>query len=76
MDILPQTDQKPCPEYSLTVAGKLCTPQDVLADQIPCDVRISPGDSIVFFNSGAYGLTASPVHFLSHDKPAEIFYEA
>ncbi|MGC9329398.1 MAG: pyridoxal-dependent decarboxylase, exosortase A system-associated, partial [Candidatus Hinthialibacter sp.] len=76
MDILPRKEREQCPEYSLTVAGKLCTPQDVLADQISCNVPISPGDSIVFFNSGAYGLTASPIHFLSHDKPAEVFYDA
>jgi diaminopimelate decarboxylase len=30
------------------------------------------GDLIVVFQSGAYGLTASPTAFLSHPLPAEI----
>jgi diaminopimelate decarboxylase len=31
-----------------------------------------PGDLVVVFQSGAYGLTASPLGFLSHPTPAEI----
>jgi diaminopimelate decarboxylase len=34
------------------------------------DARI--GDSIVLFQAGAYGLTASPTAFLSHPQPAEV----
>jgi diaminopimelate decarboxylase len=30
------------------------------------------GDFVVVFQSGAYGLTASPTAFLSHPAPAEI----
>jgi diaminopimelate decarboxylase len=30
------------------------------------------GDLIVVFQSGAYGLTASPIAFLSHPAPVEI----
>ena len=30
------------------------------------------GDLIVVFQSGAYGLTASPTAFLSHPAPAEV----
>jgi diaminopimelate decarboxylase len=30
------------------------------------------GDLVVIFQSGAYGLTASPVMFLGHPVPAEI----
>jgi diaminopimelate decarboxylase len=30
------------------------------------------GDLIVVFQSGAYGLTASPINFLSHPPPQEI----
>ncbi len=34
--------------------------------------RAEPGDLIAVFQSGAYGLTASPLGFLSHPPPAEI----
>jgi diaminopimelate decarboxylase len=30
------------------------------------------GDLVVVLQSGAYGLTASPLRFLSHEAPAEI----
>jgi diaminopimelate decarboxylase len=30
------------------------------------------GDLVAVFQSGAYGLTASPTAFLSHPAPAEI----
>jgi diaminopimelate decarboxylase len=32
----------------------------------------APGDLIVVFQSGAYGLTASPLDFLYHPHPGEI----
>ena len=54
-----------------SVVGPLCTPLDVLADKMelaPADV----GDLIVVFQCGAYGLTASPLRFLSHPEPMEI----
>ncbi len=54
-----------------SVVGPLCTPLDLLNDknELACaDV----GDLIVVFQSGAYGLTASPTAFLSHPLPAEI----
>ena len=54
-----------------SVVGPLCTPLDVLADRMelaPADV----GDLIVVFQCGAYGLTASPLRFLSHPEPMEI----
>ena len=54
------------------IAGCLCTPQDVLASDYRCERPIHVGDRIVFFNSGAYGVTASPVNFLGHEPPAEI----
>ncbi|WP_117212770.1 type III PLP-dependent enzyme [Allorhizocola rhizosphaerae] len=54
------------------VTGPLCTPNDTLgkAVELPADVR--PGDVIGVERSGAYGPTASPVHFLSHGYPAEV----
>jgi diaminopimelate decarboxylase len=32
----------------------------------------SVGDLVVVYQSGAYGLTASPLAFLSHPEPAEM----
>jgi diaminopimelate decarboxylase len=54
-----------------TVVGCLCTPLDLLGDDVTlADARI--GDSIVLFQAGAYGLTASPTAFLGHSQPAEV----
>ena len=54
-----------------SVVGCLCTPLDLLADkaQLP---EGEIGDLVVLFQSGAYGLTASPTAFLSHPAPAEV----
>jgi diaminopimelate decarboxylase len=53
-----------------SVVGPLCTPLDVLADKMSLS-RADVGDLIVVFQSGAYGLTASPLGFLSHPEPLE-----
>lgn len=56
---------------TVTVVGSLCTPLDVLADNVRLpEARI--GDFVVIFHAGAYGLTASPVGFLSHPVPPEV----
>ncbi|MDT3680108.1 MAG: pyridoxal-dependent decarboxylase, exosortase A system-associated [Burkholderiaceae bacterium] len=54
-----------------SVVGPLCTPLDLLADRMEL-ARAEPGDLIAVFQSGAYGLTASPQAFLSHPAPAEL----
>ena len=54
-----------------SVVGPLCTPLDLLADQMDLAVA-GPGDLVVVFQSGAYGATASPHGFLSHAGPVEI----
>ena len=54
-----------------SVVGPLCTPLDLLADNIEL-AKAGEGDLIVVFQSGAYGLSASPTAFLSHPAPAEI----
>ncbi len=54
-----------------SVVGPLCTPLDLLADRMDL-ARAEVGDLIVVLQSGAYGLTASPLGFLSHPPPAEI----
>lgn len=54
-----------------SVVGPLCTPLDLLADRMEMS-RAETGDLIVVFQSGAYGLTASPTAFLSHPAPLEV----
>jgi diaminopimelate decarboxylase len=56
---------------SVSVVGPLCTPLDLLADNMEM-AKADVGDLIAVFQSGAYGLTASPMRFLSHPAPAEI----
>lgn len=55
----------------VTVVGPLCTPLDVLADRLEL-ARAEVGDLVVVFQSGAYGLTASPTAFLGHPAPVEV----
>jgi diaminopimelate decarboxylase len=38
---------------------------------LACDVR--EGDLVVWWNQGAYGLTAAPTAFLSFPPPTEVF---
>ena len=53
-----------------SVVGPLCTPLDLLADRMEL-AKAEVGDLIVVFQSGAYGLSASPAGFLSHPPCAE-----
>ncbi|MFZ1828752.1 MAG: pyridoxal-dependent decarboxylase, exosortase A system-associated [Candidatus Competibacteraceae bacterium] len=55
----------------VSVVGPLCTPLDLLADRMEL-AKAAVGDLIVVFQSGAYGLTASPARFLSHPGCAEV----
>jgi diaminopimelate decarboxylase len=54
-----------------SVVGPLCTPLDLLADRMDLAVA-REGDLVVVFQSGAYGLSASPTGFLSHALPLEV----
>ncbi len=56
---------------SVSVVGPLCTPLDLLADEVEM-AKADVGDLIVVFQSGAYGLTASPTAFLNHPAPVEV----
>jgi diaminopimelate decarboxylase len=59
-------------DETVDVVGPLCTPLDTLAR----DVRLPPadvGDLLGVFQSGAYARTASPMGFLSHPTPPEVF---
>jgi len=55
----------------VSVVGPLCTPLDLLADRMEMS-RAEVDDLIVVFQSGAYGLTASPTAFLGHPPPMEV----
>lgn len=55
-----------------TVSGSLCISDDILANDIELNSSVSEGDIFLFFNSGAYAFSASPLYFLSHPLPDEI----
>jgi diaminopimelate decarboxylase len=54
-----------------SVVGPLCTPLDVLAERMEL-ARAGVGDLVAVFQSGAYGLSASPTAFLGHPAPLEV----
>jgi diaminopimelate decarboxylase len=53
-----------------SVVGPLCTPLDLLADQMDL-AQADVGDLVVVLQSGAYGISASPAGFLSHPSAFE-----
>ncbi|MCI0653151.1 MAG: pyridoxal-dependent decarboxylase, exosortase A system-associated [Methylococcaceae bacterium] len=59
------------PREIANVVGPLCTPLDILASKMDM-ARADIGDLVVVFQSGAYGLTASPSAFLSQPSAEEI----
>lgn len=65
--------QAPAAE-TCTVTGPLCTPNDVIAKQVPLP-EVEPGDLLAVARSGAYGPSASPVLFLGHGHPAEVLVD-
>ncbi|NML93698.1 pyridoxal-dependent decarboxylase, exosortase A system-associated [Novosphingobium olei] len=58
-------------EEEASVVGCLCTPLDRLAEKggFP---RAEEGDLVAVFCAGAYGASASPVHFLGQGPAAEV----
>ena len=54
-----------------SVVGPLCTPLDLLADRMSLPVG-QVGDLAVVFQSGAYGISASPQGFLGHPACVEV----
>jgi diaminopimelate decarboxylase len=64
-----------CPgSQSVDVVGPLCTPLDTLARNVSLP-ESEAGDLIAVLQSGAYARTASPIGFLSHPSPAEVWVE-
>ena len=57
------------------LVGPLCTPIDTLGHAVELPT-LDEGDLIGIHCSGAYGLTASPMHFISHPPPQEIVVES
>lgn len=56
---------------TVNIVGPLCTPLDILASKVELPV-MGIGDLVVIYQSGAYGLRASPQDFLSHPATIEV----
>lgn len=61
----------PAREGTYDLCGPLCTNIDALGKQVNMRA-LRPGDLVAIGCAGAYGLTSSPVHFISHAPPREI----
>ena len=70
---LSQLDHEAVSEF--TIAGPTCYISDILGREVSLP-KTRPGDLLCFGFSGAYGPSFSPVHFLSHPLPLEIFIKA
>ncbi|WP_460989659.1 hypothetical protein [Sphingobium sp. TomTYG45] len=62
-------------DASVTIAGELCTPKDILARDVRLD-RVRIGDLVCFLMAGAYGWDISHHDFLCHAYPERLFLEA
>lgn len=56
----------------VSLVGPLCTPTDLMGQNVEMSTQLQPGDYIIIDKSGAYGLSYSPLLFLSHETPAEV----
>lgn len=68
----PSDDGREAVQVSL--AGPLCTPGDLLSRAVLMPVP-APGDVLAVPNVGAYGPTASLLHFLGRPAPVEVLLE-
>ena len=59
------------PVEEASIVGNLCTPLDLLGDEISLP-RAEVGDLVAIFCAGAYGLSASPQAFLSQPLAHEV----
>ncbi|MEZ5739748.1 MAG: type III PLP-dependent enzyme [Burkholderiaceae bacterium] len=64
----------PVSDTPVTVVGPLCTPLDTWGRNTPLPLPVL-GDTVAILQSGAYGLSASPVGFLSQPMPAEVLVD-
>jgi len=60
---------------SPTLVGPLCTPLDVLSRNASIPLPVV-GEVLEFPNTGAYGLSASLIGFLSHPLPTEVVLDS
>lgn len=56
------------------ISGPLCTPTDLIGKNVMTP-PLKPGDLVRIDKSGAYGLSFSPVNFLSFEAPAEVLFD-
>lgn len=63
------------PEREFDLYGPLCTSIDVLGRRVKLR-GLEVGDVIGIYSSGAYALTASPAHFISHPVPRELMVKS
>lgn len=61
-------------EERVTIAGELCTPNDVLVRDEPVE-RLRVGDIVIFEYAGAYAWTISHHEFLSHPQPDFVYID-
>jgi diaminopimelate decarboxylase len=61
-------------EETVDVVGPLCTPLDTLARSVRLP-HAEIGDLFAIFQSGAYARSASPLGFLSHAAPSEVWVD-
>jgi diaminopimelate decarboxylase len=62
-------------DETVDVVGPLCTPLDTIARSVALP-HAEIGDLFGIFQSGAYARSASPINFLSHPAPAEVWIDA
>jgi diaminopimelate decarboxylase len=62
-------------EPPFDLVGPLCTPLDCLGRDVVLSA-VQQGSVVFVARAGAYGPSASPVHFLGHPAPTEIFFDA
>ncbi|TNE51853.1 MAG: hypothetical protein EP343_03050 [Deltaproteobacteria bacterium] len=62
------------PLQSVDVCGSLCTTRDRLGRNVALP-QPQKGDLLAWPNTGAYGLSASPLLFLGHDTPMELLFD-
>lgn len=68
------TKLNPSATEEVDVVGPLCTPLDTFGRSVQLP-HAEVGDLIGIFQSGAYARTASPLGFLSHPTPPEVWVE-
>jgi diaminopimelate decarboxylase len=61
----------PSSEGTYDLCGPLCTNIDALGKKVETR-KLEIGDVVAIGCAGAYGLTSSPIHFISHAPPREI----